>query len=216
MTQVSESSLANAGQAIAEIDALDRVTAGGDVESIVSGPADDGPLSHGELVWTIKQTFVNYVTSMADGLHIVRGAAHDDAHGFRFAPTPTATAARRAEEAAGLVRESRTEILCFTGEVEFTGHRGMLRVVIGDPQLTHDGKTGFLSITDPDWEGRRMVLALFDVTRPEAPAPAGAEDTRALEAWRGTNVRLTADGADLFVRAYETGDPLDDFTVHHP
>jgi hypothetical protein len=47
-----------------------------------------------------------------------------------------------------------------------------------------------------------MVLATFD----RQPLDG--------DAWKGTHVRLTADGADLFFRAYHEGDPLDDFLVH--
>ncbi|MHA7273738.1 HtaA domain-containing protein [Arthrobacter sp. TMT4-20] len=157
-----------------------------------------------ELVWPIKASFLAYLAAMSDGRYILSIPVTEDAGGFRF---PSAHSGDQRVPARDTTTSQQ-----FRGSVEFRGHRGHLRVVICDPLLTHDGENGTLSISDPDWDGRRMTLALFDVAPPiatsrdPASSPSGA-------VWRGTNVRLTADGADLFFRAYEEGELLDDFVI---
>jgi hypothetical protein len=151
----------------------------------------------GGLRWPIRRSFLGYVAGMADGGWEVTGGATVVPDGaFRF-PWRTAHEGAAAEGAGLPVRAA------FAGEVDVSGHQGLLRLRIGDPAVEHDGSHGRLTIADPDWPGRRMTLATCDLS-PLATPGAGCT---------GIRVRLTADGADLFNRAYDEGDELDDFTI---
>jgi hypothetical protein len=152
-------------------------------------------------IWPIKASFLTYVAAMSDGRCDVEAPAIRNERGFAFP----------AAERSGI--ESTTgpgPNLQFRGGIVFTGHHGMLNIAIRDPHLHHDECTGSISIADPDRPGRRMTLAVCDM---EQHVNQPSDEPSVNEVWRGVNLRLTADGADLFFRAYEDGDPLDDFTV---
>jgi hypothetical protein len=136
--------------------------------------------------WAIKESFLTYLAGLGDGTCTVTAPASRHGNTFVF-PIDTDDPAH------------------FQGTVTFTGHHGHLHVAIGDPSTVTDGARGRLTIADPDWPGRRMTLAHFDV---DAPAEA------ATGTWRATNVALTADGSDLFFRVYDEGAALADFAVH--
>ncbi|WP_037144294.1 HtaA domain-containing protein [Rhodococcoides fascians] len=150
------------------------------------------------LSWSIKASFVSYVNGMQDGACAVTAPGEADADGWVFPGRfPSSN-----EWAAPL------ELGQFRGAVNFSGHHGLLHVVVADPWVNLTSTPKLVSIADPDWPGRRMELATFEVERlSNCPTEPGT-------GWRGVNVRLTADGADLFFRVYEPGDFLDDFTVH--
>jgi len=154
-----------------------------------------------ELIWPIKASFLTYVATMSDGRCAVEAPATRDERGFTY----------RAEEGGDLDSTAGPgQSLQFRGDVVFTGHHGMLNVAISDPHVHHDCSTGYISIADPDWPGKRMMLAVCDM---EQQVDQPSEEPSANEVWRGVNLRLTTDGADLFFRTYELGDPLDDFTI---
>jgi hypothetical protein len=138
----------------------------------------------GALVWSIKTSFRDYVAAMPDGRHTVEAPATQDAVGFMWPAVP---------RPGGPLR--------FTGAVTFHGHRGALHVEFRDLRLELGGQRGVLTLSDPDWPGRRMALATF-LTKSTGP-----------HEWAGTDVRLTADGSDLFFQVYDENERLDDFAV---
>jgi hypothetical protein len=151
----------------------------------------------GVLIWPVKTAFLQYLARTADGRPTLDPPATQSEAGFLF---PSASAE-----------------LQFHGGVVFTGHHGQLNIAIRDPALELDlttsvagsqAQAGVLTISDPDWAGRRMQLARFEL-HPYTTATGAAGE-------RGTQVRLTADGADLFLRVYQEGEALDDFVVEHP
>jgi hypothetical protein len=135
--------------------------------------------------WGIKKSFQSYLAGLGDGnCAVTAPASHSD--GTFFFPADQETPGR------------------YLGTVTFTGHHGLLHVIIGEPAISTQGTHGRLTITDPDWPDRRMTLAHFSV-KPAADNATGS--------WQAVDVALTADGSDLFFRVYDEGAHLDDFTV---
>ncbi len=131
------------------------------------------------LVWGVKASLLEYTRGMPDGrVEAADGAAATDA-GFTFPP-------------AG-------EPLAFRGSVTFTGHGGMMRVVLADPRLVETTGGWDLTVRDDEEPGGRLRFATVGALTPDA---AGGR--------RATGTRLTADGADLFFGPYVEGTPLDD------
>jgi len=89
--------------------------------------------------------------------------------------------------------------LRFRGVVRFSGHHGFLFVRIADPELQVDGTRGTLTIAG---EPARVPLVTCELSA----EPDGTT--------KGTAVRLTAEGAELFNAVYPAGEPFDDFTIH--
>ncbi|GAB3596051.1 HtaA domain-containing protein [Microbacterium tumbae] len=87
--------------------------------------------------------------------------------------------------------------LRFSGSVTLTGHGGMMHVVLSAPQLVREEETWSLSIEDPDAPEGRLRFATVG----------------SFDGARGSDVRLTEDGADLFFGPYTRGTPLDDLRV---
>ena len=136
------------------------------------------------LSWSVRSTFLRYVSALPDGrIHVTEGAGLAEGQ-FSF---PEGLAAPR--------------IRRFTGQVAFTGHFGLLSVTIAEPWLDWSGDTCLLTIADPD--RGRLPLATCLV----------ASD-RVTRAWLGREVRLTEEGAALFGGSYAVGEPLDAFTIH--
>ncbi len=127
------------------------------------------------LVWAVKRSLLGYVRGMSDGVVATTGGAQEDPAGFVF-------------PGEGVV---------FSGSVTFTGHGGMMRVVLADPSLTAHGETWMLEIADPDDAALRLPFA----------------EVASFDGSTGTGVSLTAAGADLFFGPYEAGTPLEDFTI---
>lgn len=86
----------------------------------------------------------------------------------------------------------------FSGRVTFAGHSGMMRVVLADPSLVPRGDSWMLEIADPDDDALRLPFA----------------GVASFDGSTGSDVTLTAEGADLFFGPYTEGTPLADFTVH--
>lgn len=127
------------------------------------------------LVWPVKRSLLVYVRGMSDGKVTTGGGAHEDAAGFVFPG----------------------DGMTFSGSVAFTGHGGMMRVVLADPAVIPHGETWVLEIADPDDDTSRLPFA----------------EVAAFDGSAGTGVSLTAEGADLFFGPYEAGTPLEDFVV---
>jgi hypothetical protein len=125
------------------------------------------------LVWAVKDSLVGYVRAMADGRIELDGT---DDRGDAFAFPATGTPGR------------------FSGRVTFSGHHGMMRVVIAEPWIEPAADEWMLSIADPDDPDQRLPFAR--IARFDGVTASGTV--------------LTADGADLFFGPYREGTQLDD------
>ena len=155
------------------------------------------------LRWGIKTSFLDYVRRMPDG---------------------------RAWTGEGAVPVSETEILfppveagirpagagvpdrfwAFGGDVRFTGHFGMLFVRIAFPVLTwRDGVAALTVAAQSDEEPADRVPLV--TLRLEAEPAA-----ERIELWRGTDVRLTQAGAELFNNVYPAGEAFEPLTLTLP
>ncbi|UOQ56029.1 HtaA domain-containing protein [Leucobacter allii] len=143
------------------------------------------------LHWGVKASFLGYLGAMPDGeVTPLAPAELLDGRTLRFPEIGTGGAA-----GAGSRR--------FAGGVRFTGHGGVLDLVIAEPALeSGDGPDGWIvTIADPYAPGARLALATV-----------GPIDERAGRTVGG-GVALTEAGADLFFGPYVAGTPLDDIAV---
>ncbi|WP_125098628.1 HtaA domain-containing protein [Leucobacter chromiireducens] len=143
------------------------------------------PESPRSLRWGVKASLVAYVTDMSDGSATVEAPALADGDTFVFPESGSATP------------------LQFRGTVTLSGHAGMLRLVFADPALEETAGGWTLTIADPHEAGGRLPFAAI------------AELTQTRDGGRrGTGLRLTEAGADLFFSGpYTAGTELDDFEV---
>lgn len=131
------------------------------------------------LIWGVKASLLAYVHGMPDGRVEAADGASASGAGFTF-------------PGAG-------EPLAFRGSVAFTGHGGMMRVVLAEPRLVETADGWDLTVRDDEVPGGRLRFATVEALDDDA---AGGR--------RATGTRLTADGADLFFGPYAEGTPLDD------
>lgn len=136
------------------------------------------------LRWSVRGTFLRYVSALPGGrMHVSEGASLSEGR-FSF-PEGTTT----------------PEIRRFTGRVAFSGHFGLLSVTIADPWLDWSTDICILTIADPE-RGRLPLATCLMASDPTTRAGLGRE------------VRLTEDGVALFGGSYAVGEPLDAFTIH--
>ncbi|MGI5132515.1 HtaA domain-containing protein [Pseudonocardia sp. CA-107938] len=152
------------------------------------------------LEWTIKLSFLRYIASMPDGRCSVTDGADvvmtpDAGHG------PFSFALDSADKTDGTWR------LHYRGDVRFAGHHGFLFVRIADPAVVIQGGFGQLSVCGEHDGPTRVPLVRFTVP---------THDAAATTTWRCTDVRLTAEGAELFGGVYHEDDVFDDLTITLP
>lgn len=182
----------------------------------------DPAVAHG-LVWTIKSQFLRYIAGMADGRCSVTDGAEvvavpAYAGGHQIDRGRDGVLERFHFEFAGASTEAATTTLHFRGEVRFSGHHGFLFVRIADPALTVDqALNGVMTIACPDptdTAAPRLRFARLHMSGSArgSRAPICAETAK----WTGSDVRLTAEGAELFGGAYAESEPFDDLRVTIP
>lgn len=144
------------------------------------------------LIWGIKQSLVEYVESLEDGVIDVTEPAVRDALEFHFAFDPTASS---------YDEETRTGTLQFRGSVVMTGYWGAMRVEVNDPKLELHDASGKLSVrTSSVFSGERFdVIAFLDVAahQPELTA----------------SVKLTPAGPNVFGPQYQVGQEMSELRV---
>ncbi|MBM9464073.1 HtaA domain-containing protein [Aeromicrobium sp. YIM 150415] len=149
------------------------------------------------LRWRIKLSFARYVAGLPDGRAWLGDGVHANSDNELIYPL----AAVDDDAPEGVT-------MCFRGDVRYSGHRGLLDVRVADPWLTFgpDGG-GILSIRNPrDESGERLsFVRLSGIT-----ARSALRETRIRTV---TEVRLTAEGADVFHGVYQPGEPFDPITV---
>ncbi|MDQ0691440.1 HtaA domain-containing protein [Arthrobacter sp. W4I7] len=150
--------------------------------------------------WGIKEGFVRYIARMGDGICSTTDGADISGKKFLFSVTPSQSE-----------NPPEPQSFAFIGDVRFSGHHGLLFVRIADPTLAITGDTAVLSVVDylDQQEGKRLDLATACIAVREDP-------TTGVRILNGTDVRLTADGTELFNNVYPEGEPFDDFEAHIP
>jgi hypothetical protein len=180
------------------------------------------------LSWAIKHQFLRYIATMTDGRCSVTDGAELTTADASVADAGRALSphSRRHDEgdfgrfhfefaAVSCGHESTT--VRFHGDVRFSGHHGFLFVRIADPWITSDRDgDGVLTIACPDPTDPTAPRLPFARLRLSRPDPHRAASALHGEEWVGTDVRLTAEGAELFAGAYAESEPLDDLHLAIP
>ncbi|MCU1482993.1 MAG: hypothetical protein JWQ19_3779 [Subtercola sp.] len=149
------------------------------------------------LVWSIKRSFVDYVTRMHDGRGNVTGGAMPTSGGqIIFSPDPKPRDCPLDAD----------EMLAFVGDVRFTGHAGLLFVRIANPRVTLRGQRAELDIAHPYKleSTERWPLVDFEV------APQIMAGRQALVAER---VSLRPEAVELFNDVYPAGELFDPIII---
>lgn len=133
------------------------------------------------LRWSILTRFTEYVTGMPDGdIALSDGATRESHATFAF-------------PFQGDGGRPGVAVFRFHGAVRFTGHHGMLDVMIAQPIVEIADDT--LSLLISDGEGGSLTFAQGNA--------AHIVNGNAIE------LRLTVEGSDLFFGRYPAGYPLD-------
>ncbi|WP_052068095.1 HtaA domain-containing protein [Rhodococcoides fascians] len=153
-----------------------------------------------QLQWGIHRRFLDYVQALPDGrCTLADGADLTEKSEFAFA----------LGQFSGIPYVANNVEIRFFGSVRFLGHAGMLYIDIDQPWLTLGEGRAQLSITDFRLDERprsRITLATAEVT----------SDEHRPGVWRGNNVALTSEGAQLFLGNYKEGEPMADFQFAVP
>jgi len=177
------------------------------------------PAGSGGLRWGIKHSFLRYLGSLPDAqCSVTDGAsAVTDDTTPPLGPLFVFTAADDQPPDDQLADDQLHSppggptVLRYRGDVRFKGHFGFLRVRVADPWLEIAGDEGKLSAVGIGSEpAPRQPLVTFRVRRDgDGPGEGGT-------VFRGTDVRLTAEGSELFGDHYPVGEPFDDFVFEMP
>ncbi len=184
---------------------MDERTPATDPSPATSEQAED-PEAGGQeygLFWGIKSSFMQYIEQMPDGRGSLGAGAQVLASGDILFP-PLQAARRTTPDNVD------ERIWEFGGDVRFSGHFGMLYVRIAFPAIAVQDGAGVLTVADPfgTEDGKRLTLA--DVTLQEQPAPPGQL------IWDSTEVRMNAEGSQLFDDVYQAGEPFDEIRLVLP
>ncbi|CAN7383049.1 HtaA domain-containing protein [Microbacterium foliorum] len=156
---------------------------------------NSAPLDITGLVWGVKASFRRYIQTLKDGaVHAAGGAALTGDGEAYFPIAPDAPVKRLAH--IGEVQ--------FQGKVTFTGHEGMMQLVIARPAILLRPARTLLIIDDAAESARqdgRVALLELQPTRPVVHVAVGE--------WIEIPATLTAEGAQLFNGTYSAGQSLD-------
>lgn len=123
------------------------------------------------LAWSIHSQFRDYIARLPDGAVSALDGAELLDTGEAFFPLDA--------------RHTTDQRLCFTGTLQFSGHRGMLAVTVRQPWLEMVEETSVMRIVDPFDPNLRMELVAVD-----------------MDADGSGETRLTEAGTDLFMGNY--------------
>jgi hypothetical protein len=108
------------------------------------------------LTWGLKESFRNYVAATGGAIEPGGGAERTEDGTFTFALAPDSSLSLDAD--GKLEGQGR-----FVGDVQFTGHGGMLSVCIASPILEVSPSGATLSVDDSRDRPRRLVVAHLDM-----------------------------------------------------
>jgi hypothetical protein len=161
----------------------------------VLGIGAEGPTPG--LYWGIKASFFAYIRGMPDGSASVGAGARPVSGG--------AIAFARHESGD----PASSQALRFRGEVHFTGHFGLLSLVIADPIVELADDRAILSVRTVTAEsGSHTPLVTF--------LPDVDDSLSRVRIISAGDVRLLEQGTDLFNNSYPPGEPFDPILVVEP
>jgi hypothetical protein len=153
------------------------------------------------LRWAVKPSFVDYVARTRDGRAYLSGGVAVNACQELVFQLDT--------QAPAMAPAGADHAFTFRGDVRFVAHFGMLFVRIAEPRAVLRGGQGELLVLDPESaDGAPLRLVTFSVAGP------AVEDGR--QCWEATDVRLTAEGAELFGDVYAASEPFAPLTITVP
>jgi hypothetical protein len=144
------------------------------------------------LSWGLKESFRNYVAATGGAIEPGGGAERAEDGTFAFALAPDSSLSLDAD--GKLQGQGR-----FLGDVQFTGHGGMLSVCIANPILEIGPSGATLSVDDSRERPRRLVVAHLDL----AAASLGESGELIIPA------ALSIDGTQLLDGHYPAMAPID-------
>ncbi|MCW2494487.1 HtaA domain-containing protein [Jatrophihabitans sp.] len=134
-----------------------------------------------ELLWAVKESFLRYLGNMPGSqIGLGGGAEYTESREFRFTGT------------------DQGERFAFTGAVRFTGHGGMLEVLLVEPVIELSGDTGALTVIDVD----------NPPTDPPARVTLAHLERQAADDGLVFATQLADAGVALFNGVYPPGEPL--------
>lgn len=147
---------------------------------------------HATLTWGIKQSLLEYVESLEDGvIEATAPATREDAQ-FSFSLNAAASDFNAA---------TNEGMLQFSGSVIMTGYWGSMRIEIHDPRLRLSGTSGDLLVRVKNVIGadrlEQFALITVTATQPELKA----------------EVTLAPAGRMMLGQQYSVGQSLDELTV---
>lgn len=167
----------------------------------------DSPENHAPpvgLTWGIKRSFVRYVSFLPDcSVSFQDGAEATNGSFFTFTPA-----------GGSLDPHTGFGTLRFKGEVQMSGHGGMMRLQLLDPWVAFTPSGATLGIAAPgahDAVGSPadgISVATLELPQPES-AGAGL-------LWQDIRTTLTSEGAALFNDQYPAGQEMDPLFIHLP
>ncbi|MET0714736.1 MAG: HtaA domain-containing protein [Mycetocola sp.] len=155
------------------------------------------------MLWAVKRSFQNYVAALPDARRSVTGGAMVTAdQEFLFSLVADGSDAR-------LDPGSRVR---FGGDVRFSGHDGMLFVVVADPEIRVSSDGSAVVGVDTFVPGVPGIQNIDLVTLTLNPP----ERSNGYLIWADLPACLTEAGAELFNGVYAAGDALDPVSVLLP
>ncbi len=143
--------------------------------------------------WSVKDSFLSYVSGMRDGDIAWDAGASVTNDGEFYFPL---RAAHRATDAL---------MLLFCGSVRFTAHHGLLSVSITNPRITIRDGAADLLLRVGNSDERIAILKL----------PPRIEDGD-VTMWLRSGVALADFGSELFGGSYAAGEPFAPLTLRVP
>ncbi|WP_188399005.1 HtaA domain-containing protein [Microbacterium aerolatum] len=160
--------------------------------------APAAPAAGGSLRWAISSSFVNYITTTAQGEIFVSGGATRSGGQFQFG------------QAAGTSYNPATGLgtVSYNGSVRFTGHHGVLDVTVAQPRIEITSPSAAtLYVTSG---GSRVAFATLDLAAAAKTTASGAVTYTAAPA------TLTSAGRDRVLSGFTTSLNPVTFTIGTP
>lgn len=156
----------------------------------------------GQLVWGVKASFTNYITSIAAGTIAVSNGAGTSGNAFTFSQ-------------ASQDFNGSTGTVGYAGAVRFAGHEGALDLKLSNPKIKVTGPTSAVLIVDV--VGKGLTGGTVDKLDVEfATLALGASSVaNGVTTWSDAAATLTAAGSEAFSGFYPAGTALDpvSFTI---
>lgn len=159
----------------------------------------------GELSWGVKESFRSYISgSIANGSwEVADGATYE---------TPLFGWSNPTGEIDAVTGEG---LISFTGSIHFTGHDGVLDVMLANPsiELKGDGTARLLLDTKSNDAQGQLKLDAQQATLAKIEGLGDADPTSGGYAFSQASAVLTSEGATAFGDFYGSGDDVDPVTL---